>query len=51
MKTRRGQSKELLEIVFYLEAVIHGLSKPDMLLLLDVLAYVPVLLSNLTLSW
>lgn len=35
----------------YLEATIHSLSEPDMLLLLDVLACVPVLLGNLALSW
>lgn len=35
----------------YLEAVGHSLSKPDVLLLLDVLADVPVLHGNLALSW
>lgn len=34
----------------YLEAVGHSLSEPDVLLLLDVLADVPVLLGNLALS-
>ena len=34
----------------YLESVGHGLSEPDVLLLLDVLADVPVLLGNLALS-
>lgn len=35
----------------YLEAIVHSLSEPDVLLLLDVLADVPVLLGNLALSW
>lgn len=35
----------------YLEAIVHSITEPDMLLLLDVLAHVPVLLGNLRLSW
>lgn len=42
-----GQQRTLV----YLVAVVHGLSEPDVLLLLDVLAEVPVLLGDLTLSW
>lgn len=34
----------------YLEAIVHCLAEPDVLLLLDVLAQVPVLLGNLRLS-
>lgn len=36
---------------FYLEAIGHGLAEPDVLLLLDVLACVPVLLGNVGHSW
>lgn len=35
----------------YLEAVAHYISEPDVLLLLDVLADVPVLLGNHALNW
>lgn len=46
-----SQNENYYIIFPYLEAIRHGLSEPDMLLLTDVLADVPVLQRNAGTSW